>query len=103
MPIDGQWKLFAAFGCDAAHMPCRGSGSVKALPSQQLSTPGQVCVLAIGEELLVEKFSIDGDVFHHFGAIERCRPGGSKNKFRRFKLSLIQLFRAPIQVTEIAP
>src|SRR5882724_1636406 len=101
MPIDRQWKLVAAFGCDAAHMPCRGSGSVKALPSQQLSTPGQICVFAIGEELLVEKLSLDSNVLHHFVAVERCSPGGSKNKFRRFKLSLIQLFGAPIQVTEI--
>src|ERR1700674_5753511 len=101
MPVDGDWKLFAAFGGYTTHMPCYRSWSIQALPSEQLRTPSQICVFAICEELLVEKLSLNSYVPQHFVTVECRSPGRSKNVFLHFELPLIQLFSATIQMTEI--
>ena len=101
MPINGQWKFFSAFGGYPADVPGHSSGRIKALPSQQLRTPRQIGVLTIGEEMLVEKLSLDRDILDHFVAIQRGSAGRSEDIFRCFKLSLIQFFSAPIEMTKV--
>ena len=63
--VDSAWKSPPPTGRDTTPMTCKCGRDVTTAPAKQLGPPGQVDILAVGEEGLVEELALEGDVFKH--------------------------------------
>ena len=69
---------------------------VERLPSQKLSSPGQVRILSVGKEVLVEVLSSQRHFLQHGAAVEGRRTARSENVLETVKLVPNGLAGTPI-------
>src|SRR5712691_4031351 len=101
MPVDFGRKLAATLRGDSPHMPCNCLRGIHAPPPRYLGPPGQVRVLAVGKELLVEKFSVHRNIVDHAPTVKGSCPGCAKDVLHLFKLPMVRLTGPAIKMTQV--
>src|SRR5216683_7844097 len=101
MPVDFGRQFASTLRRDSSHMPSNCLRSIQAPPTHQLGAPGQIRVLAIGEELLIEKFSVYRNIIDHAPTIKGGCSGCAKNVLHLFKLPMVRLTGTAIKMTQV--
>src|SRR5262249_61638692 len=70
-----------------------------AWPAQKLRAPGDIGVLAVGEEVGVEEAAADRDVFDHRATIQRRRRTGTEDVLGAIVRAAIELVPAAVEVS----
>src|SRR5262249_13006370 len=78
------------------------SRSVKALPAENLRSPRQVGVFAVGKKIFVEELALDAHIFDHRPPVENSRSACAEDKFGALVLALVRFVSAALQVPRAA-
>ena len=100
MHVDLGRKLVAHAGAQAAHVVRRRARVEDALPAQQLGAPGDIGILAVGEELGVEELPIHRHVGDHLAPVAGRRGGGAEHVLVPAVVSVVGLHAAAILVAQ---
>src|SRR5437762_4261837 len=83
---------------DASHVMSHRGRDIERAPPKQLSAPGHVGVLAIGEELRIEKLARHGYIGDHLPAIESRGGARSEDVLHLAEAAIVGLVPAPIEM-----
>src|SRR4029453_4597713 len=89
--VDLRGKRAAALRNDPADVLADRLRHVERVPPEELRSPGDVGVLAIGKEALVEELAVDRDVGDHVVAVERGGRARSEDWSLAVPLSPVEL------------
>ena len=81
-------------------MIARRVGRVQAFPAHQLGAPGHIGVFAIDEEIGIEEFAVERNIFDHLAAVKRGRGSGAEDIFVIAEVAVIHFLAAAVEMPQ---
>jgi hypothetical protein len=77
-----------------------GVRGVQAFPAHQLGAPGHIGIFAVDEEIGIEEFAVERNVFDHGAAVKRRGRGGAEHVLVLQVVAVVDFLAAAIQMAQ---